>query len=565
MHNFQHKRIIEKINRLDTKPSDPQTYAEWIKGGDHLALLRENARADDVVMYACGDYTFIYSLVVPNDRVSPPDKSDFLGWSCNPFRSIASYVYGGGRDDVWLERGLSHVGAKTLDGATQLIFGRTFEGWSGQGGTYFELNQEYTHVTGIHFRPEFRAWCRFDENGDLMPVVSVTDGNDKTAKTTLLTFKWEPLEEYLAITKSSLVRMFDFTLLDRQRFTHWPKGDEELVEDASDFFYRRKIVPSHAAYTRGVQIVRLRRSAQEAYDQFKGGGTNDRKYASFIAWDWRNKCITRISTDPKATTNYFEAEHNARPFELSPAFFRPEVLSKYKTDRDKYTLRERDLTCRSAWHLRGIDVNAAGQVHAYICDLRNLPYSEQLHWQSYNEEPKTGLAERAFTSDFKGEFSDLPNPLATILSVTQRWNYDRVQWWALRDDKLPERVNTPLTTSRDEWAEAFMDLAKLVVEGFETKFIRAKLDETKIPYTNEDRTIALLEKIVHKNASPSQRLQGLRMVQNLRSKAKGHVSGSEAEELAQQALMEHETFGNHFRQVCALVVNDLEAIERAFS
>ncbi len=59
-------------------------------------------------------------------------------------------------------------------------------------------------------------------------------------------------------------------------------------------------------------------------------------------YDWRNKRVTKISTDPAATTNYFQAEGNALPFELSPAFFRPEVLLKYKADRDKYTVGERD-------------------------------------------------------------------------------------------------------------------------------------------------------------------------------------------------------------------------------
>jgi len=70
------------------------------------------------------------------------------------------------------------------------------------------------------------------------------------------------------------------------------------------------------------------------------------------------------------------------------AFFRPEVILKYKTDKDKYTVGERDITCRAAWHLQAFDVNEAGQVFAYICYLRNLPYAEQVHWHSYNEAPR---------------------------------------------------------------------------------------------------------------------------------------------------------------------------------
>ena len=90
------------------------------------------------------------------------------------------------------------------------------------------------------------------------------------------------------------------------------------------------------------------------------------------------------------------------PFELSPAFFRPEVLLKYKADRDKYTVDEvrQFISCRGAWGLESHDVNDSGQVHAYLCYLRHLPYQEQLHWKSHNEEPKGTISKRAFENDF---------------------------------------------------------------------------------------------------------------------------------------------------------------------
>jgi hypothetical protein len=134
----------------------------------------------------------------------------------------------------------------------------------------------------------------------------------------------------------------------------------------------------------------------------------------------------------------------------------------------------------------------------------------------------------------------------------------------LRDDQLVGRVNTPLTSSRDEWAESFMDLAKLVVEGFETKPIRVRLDQAQVPYTQDDKTIALLEKLFGRDGKSTDKLTGLRTVQHLRSKAKGHVGGSDSDDLAQSALTDHETFANHFKHVCQLVVNDLEAIEKRF-
>jgi hypothetical protein len=548
------------IFRLDEVPADPESFSAWLQADAHLDFIRNNALDDELAFHASGEYTFIHSVIVPNDRLFPIDKDDLMGWSLNPYTSIASYISGGGRDDVWIERGLSGTGTRTLEGAVQLIFGRTFEGWSGSGRNYFELHQEYAHLSRIHWRPEHRAYCRYDAHGDIDPVVAVTTRADKGNNISLVSFKWDPLEEYLAASNASLVRMFDFTLLRRSNFSGWSEGLPENFRDTDDLFFKRKIDGGYAAYTRGVQIIRRRRPERLIF-----AGKND-EYAEFTAYDWRNRRVAKISTDPRATANYFNAEGNSLPFELSPAFFSPEVLLKYKADREKYTVGERDVSCRAAWHLEGIDVNEAGQVHGYICDLRRLPYSEQLHWLSFNEPPKTGISKRAVTNDFQGQFVSFEEPLRKVLFIVRRWHDDKVPWWTLRDAQLLERINTPLTASRDEWAEAFMDLAKLVVEGFETGAIRVRLDAAQVQYDKEEKTIVLLERFINKSntSGKRQKLLGLRTVQHLRSKAKGHALGSDADELAQDALMEHESYTNHFKSVCELVAAEMDHLEKVF-
>ena len=156
--NYDHKKLIETITKLDELPTSQAEYATWITAEAHLAFLRRNAGADEVVVYASGEYTFVQSLVVPNANLAALDRHELMNWNFMPDRSIASYVTGGGRDDVWIERSKN---------ATQLIFGRTFEGWSGPGHCYYELHQEYAHLAGIHWRPERRAYCRYDGHGDL--------------------------------------------------------------------------------------------------------------------------------------------------------------------------------------------------------------------------------------------------------------------------------------------------------------------------------------------------------------------------------------------------------------
>lgn len=567
MQNYDRKKLIETILALDEPPSSPADFAVWLQAESHLTFLRENADADELVILASGRNSFIHSVVVPNERLLPIDRDDLMGWNFNAYQSITSYVWNSASDSVSVERGLGSTGTRTLEGATQLIFGRTFDGWNGPGHNYFELHQEYAHLAGIHWRPERRAYCRFDKHGDFDPVVSVTTREDKKGDIDLVTFHWGPLEEYLAASDSSLVRMFDFNLYRNSGLFNLSGDPDNDIQEADRLYYRRKVDGGIAAYTRGVQIIRPRRAVKAVLSGMTGWGEKgEKKYLEFVAYDWRNRRILNISTDPAATTNYFEAEKNALPYELSPAFFRPEVLSKYKADREKYTVGEREVSCRAAWNLRGIDVNEAGQVHAYIVYLRNLPYSEQLHWLAHNEPPKTGISERAVTTDFKGEFTNVTDPLTEVLLIARRWHDKKAQWWTLRDKALFDSVNTPITTSRDEWAEAFLALSKLVVEGFETSAIRKKLDDAGIKYEKEDRTIALLERLLTGNkTSEIKRLAGLRTAQNLRSKAKGHVGGSEAAELAQEALTEHETFAGHFKHVCQGVAEDLETIERLFA
>ncbi len=568
MTSVDHKRILDHVVRLDGVPSERPLFSEWITAESHLGFLRQNAMADEIAIHVSGEFSFVHSVVVRNGKLYPIDFDDLLNWSITPYGSIAGYVTGGGRKTVRVHRGFNDSRARSLDGATPLVFGRTFEGWTDQGRNYFEVHQEYSHITDIHWRPEYRAYCRYDGNGDLESVVSITNRDESGTSAAVVSFRWEPLEEYLVASRATLVRMFDFTLYRRSEFGGWGDVKRRRHVDDQFLFYDQGVLPAHAAYTRGVQIIKPRRSMRSVYAATTSSwsGNNDKQHVEFIAHDWRNDRIVSISTDPRATTNYFAAGGNALPFELSPAFFKPEVFLKYKGDRDKYTIGERGISCRSAWHLEGYDVNEAGQVHAYICDLRRLPYPEKLHWLSYNEPPKAGLSERALINDFKGEWTAVLSPLQEVLSITRRWRDKKVLWWKLRDERLLDRITTPISDSRDEWAEAFMDLAKLIVEGFETKAIRAELNATGLSFEDKEGSLALLEKLItdDSESGESRKLAGLRTVQNLRSKVKGHVGGGDSERLARSAIEQHGTYGNHFRFVCGLVTRDLETIERRF-
>ena len=187
------KKLIERIEFLGKAPEDPDKFTTWIKADGHLALLRDNAKEDELIIYGSGIYSFIYAVVVSEENLSPLDKDDLLKWNGkHPFSPCASYIYSGAKDEIWIEG--SDFCTNTLKGAQQLVFARTFEGMKGKERSYFEILQEYAHVTGIHWRRERHAYGHFDKNGEFDPIVSITSREDQ-GDITLVSFKRKPLEK----------------------------------------------------------------------------------------------------------------------------------------------------------------------------------------------------------------------------------------------------------------------------------------------------------------------------------------------------------------------------------
>ena len=297
MATYEHRQLVDNITRLDAMPSDAGEYAEWIKAGAHLDLLRRNALQDELIIYANGDYSYVHTVVVPEDALHPLNVGDLLDCSADPFQALASFCWGGGRDDVWIEQD-AVFGRGPIKGGKQLLFARTVIESAERERLYYEVSQEYAHITEIHLLREHGAYCRFDMHGDLEHVVSLATKSTPEG-VALVTFKRDPLEQYLAASSSVLLRKFDFTLLNRSAFTAWPDTPEDFVREGYLFFHQ-KVDGTRAAYTNGVQIILPRRSKTELFAKIKGTSFVDdpRHYAAFTALDWRNGRLTSISTDP---------------------------------------------------------------------------------------------------------------------------------------------------------------------------------------------------------------------------------------------------------------------------
>ena len=306
MSSYEHKQLLNRIKVLSQPPTDSKNLSAWVSARHHLQFLEDNGAEDEIVVWARDSTTSIQSLVVREDRLHPLDKQDLLRWQGNGFEPRADFLWQAETDDVVLEESRNSRGADSLSGAQRLVFGRHRRGFGAEDGAYFEPLQEYLHANDLHWLDYEGAYCSFDGNGDLLPAISMTMRNGDSGSD-LVSFRREPLERYLAATKSLLVRLFDFEFLTGPNLeTDWSDMTEAVVDNGDQLFAKRWANPTVGSGTRGVQILAPKRPPSEIFKKFDREGDAG-PFQEFIARDVRNNRVTTISTDPAETTSFFKA------------------------------------------------------------------------------------------------------------------------------------------------------------------------------------------------------------------------------------------------------------------
>ena len=529
--------ILTRLVDVLERPTNPESYSRWLTHEGILRLMESNVSEEEIIVYASLKHFFLHGVLVPDREFVKPDIDDMLGWQFTPFDSWSAGA------NSTINSAFAHLGGKTYAQAEQIIFARTFEGVT-EVSTYIEIAQRLMHVCGLHYMAERNAWCRLDSRGDIEESCRVIRhrSDDADGDATVVLMKREILAEYSMLTRSRLVRAFDSTLLIGDHFGGWedPSKRDRVERHGTcvDVYYDIHVEESRASFARGVDVVTGIATAVER--------TSEKKYENYIAYDWKNGETKEISCSPDALSNYFT--DSSLPFELSPAFFRPEVLAKFKSDREKYTLTSRSISCRGSWHLQSYDVNAMGQVHTYLIYLSRLPYEEQLHWKQYNEWPKGPISERAYKTDFQADWSyAASDPLVTLKG---RLGALRCKWWKLRSRNAMDWAHYPVTQSNDEWRNELLTLHQLLVEGFEESWLREYASQLDRKPSSELRSLALLKECLIGNdveeGHAKSIIAPLRSLNEHRNVLRGHASEAGAQELKSRAFRDHGGYREHY-------------------
>ena len=474
------KEIFRYLAQSDVAPSDDESYKQWAHGSDFLQFIHDSVKFELVPIHFYSEKASMWSLLVPERKFDNFDQLKLNDWSLDlASRSLCfAHWESSNTERVDVVQPYAYE-AHFFQGAEPLYFYRQFSRRKNDTYGPYEFSQKLIHASEAYWVPSEDAYCTLDENGDYIQQFFMRRIGDVN----ILFANKRKLQLYCHFTNQRFVQLFDirrntanFNFYYDQRINTTDKIGESL--QFKKLLVMDKENKEFSCYFRGSNILKINLTEKQAIDILADrDAKNEKAYCSFIAYDWKNKKIVDVSCAPGATANYFT--ESDLPFELSPAFFKPEVLLKYKSNPDKYDLQARQIYCIGGWHLNTYDINEAGQVSAYLCYLRHLPYSEQLYWKAFNEPPKAGLSKNAIATDFEGKWPD-PDPIDELKNLILRFykynlNGQTFQLIKPEIDKFETVVDSlhyVLTEGHEEWKSEVNKLAAICIDALSLREIR---------------------------------------------------------------------------------------------
>jgi hypothetical protein len=538
---------------------------EWLVSAepDGRELLTEES--DHVILYASFRSLWIISVLAPTSNLQNPNKDDLYNARIQTSDAwCIQKAWGGGQGHrMYLEAPFQFGEEHPLRDSDPIIYRRSFEGMQDYVPP-IEISQKLVHSLGLHFMSERNAFCRLNSEGDIDEVIHIFQdkGTGNFDSRALVLIDARALAKYMAVGDFALFRKFDITRFRPSSFSSW--GTSTSHFEAADLFYNA-VSDSNQSYIHGGQILRPTITVDQLIDEWKReDDPNARQYETFKIHDWKNKRFVEWSSTPSELSNYFT--ESEKPYELSPAYFGPEVLTKYKADPDKYDLADRSITCRNSWYLKTYDINEAGQVHTYIGYLQNLPHREQQHWKLYNEWPRGGLSKRAIETDFEGKWTSEKDPLQSLRYAVEELDRDPPLWWRSRGPEVRNRVHYPVTTSSKEWADELLILDQMLVEGFIARELRKLATDTGVKLEADWQSLRIIQELLrarHYHAA-DEIMAPLRQLHHLRSKVSGHRTEERAK-LESDAFREHGSLRAHFRALCTQCDESFTVVKAALA
>ena len=417
---------------------------------------------------------WLYPMLCPVDQINDVKDNKLPNFSISP--SCAAYGHVMSGDNHWLEPHWKDDIDRFNTEEIQLFFDRQYYGYPKGREHYVEFNQLITHPLDLHWAPQKNSYCSLNRLGEEIEKIKIIQNEDIE----LILIRRKTLDKLLYLGNWGLIRYVSFNRFNSSNPNYDESRCRTIIPKEYEAIYEIRQCgadPIEYIEFRGAEILRPKTPKNEVLSyHFDDEEDVEKKYAEFIVKDWKNNKIRRdYSISPDNFANYFIKSN--LPFETSPIFFKAEVLDKYKSNPDKYELKERRISCRGGWFLETYDINEYNQVHTYAVYLARLPYQEQLYWKSYNEEPKGTISKRAYQTDFEAKWPDQESPIDILSRSLKQLSQvkigaETIAIWSPKGgswDSASKGLHCLTTENSNHWHDFIISLANSTNEGFQKK------------------------------------------------------------------------------------------------
>jgi hypothetical protein len=294
-------------------------------------------------------------------------------------------------------------------------------------------------------------------------------------------------------------------------------------------------------------------------------GRQKKQYIDFVIGADDNGEDALFTCNEAELSNYFGANPGA-PNYLTPVCFRKEVLNKYYSQPEKYTVSDGYLSCGALWSLY-IDNNHPEAVMVFLGDLGRLSHTEQMYWRGFNL-PSGKMSRVAFKRSILGQFTA---PEAADLYFKQKFLAFNQYWkkkfgWDLfrpltgKDEYAFNILRVPLTNDQREFDEQIAMLTKVFIDSLNEKEI-AKGIKNKENAKGLDKFETWLQS-QHFRSDPM--MLFLRKLQALRSASTAHRKGDTYEKLKPFFEMDKKGLIDVLEDILIKCVWTLRTLEKYF-
>ncbi|MYB59010.1 MAG: hypothetical protein F4X51_21745 [Gemmatimonadetes bacterium] len=481
----------------------------------------------------------IYCALIPSaqiEQILSNPSWDFLVGTGMP--GTVEYYEGGEKIVEYLRYG-------STDGIEPLIIDRSF--YELRNG-YREISEEFRLFHNLYHDRKTDKYIKIDDEGNEYTVAVVEPDCVK--------IRLREIRQFLAIKEMYLSIQFD--CIENSEYDLQELGLEQGESEYQKGLMRwcHNYCNDSSRNRRSFSILSGKRIV-EPLPKSKSGlwgfaEEPEKKHAEFIIGVDENGNEIIHTSNPNALANNFGANPDAPHF-LTPVHFRKQVLEKYYQEPIKYTIEDSLLHCGGLWCM-WIDNNHDDKVCAWLGDLgRDLPYTEQLHWRSYNIPPEGGVSKTYFKRQILNQSadSDRPEHLFRIrYHELQKVCKESLGWQLLLplgtgDEYHFQGLRIPATDEQSDFDALVLSLTKILIDSLNERRLNTLI--SKDQKAKLKGSIARLEAVLsaHHVEGVAERIAFLRKLQSLRSSSAAHRKGNKYRKIARDFGVESQ----HLRDV----------------